>query len=136
MEKDLGSGLTKPATIVMLAEFENGRATITMRAQQRRRSDEALARNVQATGEVPSRAQRRKRPGPPIPADLTPARNIRVYQYRQREMGASRAAMRALRTPSCGADGAVATKGACCEAARRGQQEGWPTSMGPAVRHT
>jgi len=59
MEKDLGSGLTKPATIVMLAEFENGRATITMRAQQRRRSDEALARNVQATGEVPSRAQRR-----------------------------------------------------------------------------
>jgi len=58
MEKDRGSRLTKPATIVMLAEFENGRATITMRAQQRRRSEEALARNVEPTGEVRSRAQR------------------------------------------------------------------------------
>jgi len=55
--KDLGGVLTKSATIVMVAEFENGRATVTMRLTSEGSEMKLWHVNVTPAGELRGKAE-------------------------------------------------------------------------------
>jgi hypothetical protein len=57
IHKGLGGALTKSATVLIVAEFENGRAAVTMRLQSEDGEMKLLHVNVTPIGEVRNKAQ-------------------------------------------------------------------------------